>query len=188
MEELFDPDERRPATAGETWCVKAGPLADRDRLFIKNNFVAVGCARLGDLRRSGPRPEAIRGALQRTCPEAGPNFAGVADALFQFAYEVQLGDWVVYPCGWDSTLYLARVRGEYFYDPNLMNPYGAYEEEGYANVRLVEWVSSRPRHHFSPGALASLDQPTAFFRVWWTAADELRRQFQTEKATNDAAQ
>ena len=140
------------------WGIHAGRTGDADTLFLKRNVIAIGWKRLGDLSGIPPNREAFKSAVAQAFPEdkpgAIPNYAG---QLFRFAHEMRKGDIVAYPSKRDRQVHLGRIIGDYRYDPSI--------EEGYPNLRPVQWVRAVPRTHFTQGALYEIGSAMSLFQV-----------------------
>ncbi|HEX6986071.1 MAG TPA: restriction endonuclease, partial [Planctomycetaceae bacterium] len=140
------------------WGIHGGRTGDADRLFLKRNFVAIGWDKVGDLSKLGADRESFKAAVAAAYPDkkpgAIPNNAG---QLYRFVHEIEVGDFVVYPSKRDRQIHIGRVAGPYRYDPSL--------EEGYPNLRPVEWIRAVPRTRFSQGALYEVGSALSFFQV-----------------------
>ena len=148
------------------WGIHAGKTGDAERLFLNNNCIAVGWAKMGDLSALKPDRDAFKARVAEVYPEkkpgAIPNNAG---QLFRFVHEMKPSDLVVYPSKRDRLIHLGRVEGEYRYDPKT--------EKGYPNVRPVKWLREVPRTRFSQGALYEIGSAMSLFLVK-NYADEFR--------------
>ncbi len=138
--------------------IHGGPTGDADPLFLQHNVVAVGWAEIGDLRKLKPDRETFKSAVAAAYPGkkpgAIPNNAG---QLFRFVHEMKSGDLVVYPSKRDRHVHIARVEGEYRYDPSL--------SPAYPHQRPVKWLLDLPRTNFSQGALYEIGSAMSFFQV-----------------------
>lgn len=146
------------STDANLWGIHVGKTGDADTLFLKNNLVAVGWMKMGDLAALKPDRDAFKARVAEMYPEkkpgAIPNNAG---QLFRFAHEMKPGDLVAYPSKRDRQVHLGRVEGDYTYDPKT--------EPGYPHVRAVKWIRSVPRTHFSQGALHEIGSAMSLFLV-----------------------
>ena len=99
--------------------------------------------------------------------------------LYRFCYEVQIGDYVVYPSKSDRMINIGEVTGDYVYDP---------EQPEYVQVRSVKWLRHFPRMAFSQGALYEIGSAMSFFTVK-NYADEflsaLDKGFKNKSAVDD---
>ena len=64
--------------------------------------------------------------------------------LYRFIYEMQVGDYVVFPSKTDRMINIGMVEGEYYYEPSAPE---------YVQQRKVKWLKHLPRTLFSQGAL-----------------------------------
>ena len=120
--------------------------------------MSIGWDEVGDLNQFGPDREAIKARVAAVFPhgKAGaiPVWAGV---LYRFAYEIQVGDVIIYPYKPDSTLFFGKVTSGYEYD-------GA--ADFHRNRRKVEWfIREVPRTLFSQPALNEIGSAVTVFRV-----------------------
>lgn len=97
------------------------------------NCVAVGWDKVGDLTWLDATKDS-RTRLQQLLSESHPNVSSVTgrstSQLMQFVNSIELGDFVLAADG-ATILGIARVTGEYAYDPSSAFPHG----------RSVEWLS-----------------------------------------------
>ncbi len=140
------------------WGMHAGRTGDADTLFLKENFVAVGWNKLGDLSKIESQQETFKTvvaeAYSEAKPGAIPNYAG---QLLRFAHVMKPGDLVLYPSKKDKHIHFGRIAGKYRYDQSL--------ESGYPHLRPVEWEKSVPRTGFSQGALYEIGSAMSLFQV-----------------------
>lgn len=140
------------------WGIHAGKTGDAHSLFMEHSVVALGWFNIGDLSKIKADREAFKEAVTKAYPDkkagAIPNNAG---QLYRFTYELKVGHYVVYASKEDRQVHIARVEGEYKYDPNT--------EKGYPHLRAVKWLKSYPRTHFSQAALYEIGSAMSFFQV-----------------------
>ena len=85
--------------------------------LLGKGFVSVGWDEVGDLSIIGPDKEALKARLLAERPIAKPGAIPVwAGVLYRFAFEMQVGDLVIYPYKPDSTLSFGRIEGDYHYE------------------------------------------------------------------------
>lgn len=148
------------------WGIHAGRTGDADSLFLKRNCVALGWAKMGDLRALGADREAFKAKYPHAYPDDSPGAIPVsAGQLFRFVHEMKVGDLVAYPSKADREIHLGRVEGNYVYD--------ADKEPGYPHQRAVKWLRSVPRTHLSQGALYEIGSAMSLFQIS-RYADEFR--------------
>ena len=76
--------------------------------------------------------------------------------LYRFCYEVQVGDYVVFPSKSNHEVNIGMVEGDYVYDSSQME---------YVQTRKVKWLKHLPRMSFSQGALYEIGSAMSFFMV-----------------------
>lgn len=128
-----------------------------DNLFLKDNVIAIGWHKMGDLSHI----EANRGAFKekyiQTYPDAKKgSIATGAGMLYRFCYEAQVGDYVVFPSKSNREVNIGTVEGDYIYDS---------DQKEYVQTRKVKWHKHLPRTAFSQGALYEIGSAMAFFTV-----------------------
>ena len=151
-----------------------------EALFLKMNKIAIGWRQMGDLSKIPPSREDFKTKYFETFPDAKkgsvPTSSGM---LYRFCYEVQIGDYVVYPSKSDRMINIGEVTGDYVYDP---------EQPEYVQVRSVKWLRHFPRMAFSQGALYEIGSAMSFFTVK-NYADEflsaLDKGFKNKSAVDD---
>jgi restriction system protein len=140
------------------WGIHGGKTGDADSLFLKKKYVAIGWSKLGNLASLAADRDAFKAKVAECYPDkkpgAIPNNAG---QLYRFVHEMKPDDLVVYPSKRDRSIHIGRVTGKYKYDPSL--------EEGYPNLRAVEWLKAVPRTHFTQGALYEIGSAMSLFQV-----------------------
>ena len=140
------------------WGIHAGATGDADKLFLKNNVVALGWKDMGDLGVLQPD----RDAFMKRLLEAGPDrkkgyYPLAAGQVFRFVHEAKIGDLVIYPSKRDRQVHISEITGAYYYDPKT--------EPGYPQHRPVKWLKTFPRTKFSQGALYEIGAAMSFFQV-----------------------
>ena len=120
--------------------------------------MSVGWREVGDLTRTGPDKELMKQRVASCYPGAKPGAIPVwAGVLLRFAYEMQVGDFVIYPYRPDSTLNFGRVEGPYYYDSAA---------DLHPNRRQVTWLKTAvPRTLFSKSARYEVGSAVTMFRV-----------------------
>lgn len=148
------------------WGIHAGKTGDANTLFLNSNVVAIGWPEMGDLSKIADDRDAFKLMVTKAYPAAKagaiPNFAG---QLLRFAYEIQVGDLVLYPSKQDRMVHFGQVVGGYLSDPKT--------SPAYPNMRPVKWIKAVPRTQFTQGALYELGSAMSLFQVK-TYADEYR--------------
>lgn len=128
-----------------------------DNLFLKGNVIAIGWKEIGDIRAIDSSREAIREKYIQTYPDAkkGSIPTGVG-MLYRFCYELQIGDYIVFPSKSNRMINIGEVISEYRYVPD------AFE---YVQQRKVKWLKHISRTSFSQGALHEIGSALTFFAV-----------------------
>jgi restriction system protein len=140
------------------WGIHAGRTGDADSLFTKNNVVALGWARLGDLSKLPGTREAFKKHYSEGYPDAsGGTIPTSAGQLFRFVHEMKLGDLVCYPAKSERVIHIGRITGAYIFDPSDM--------PGYPHRRSVQWLKVVPRTQFSQGALYEIGSALSLFQI-----------------------
>ena len=149
-------------------------------LFLKNNKIAIGWKEIGDLRAIPANRDNFKEKYVQVFPAAKkgsiPTSVGM---LYRFCYEIQKGDYVVYPSKSDRMINIGQVASDYKYVAD------AHE---YVQQRDVKWLKHIPRTYFSQGALYEIGSAMSLFAVK-NYSDEflaaLDKGFKKTKATND---
>lgn len=154
------------ASEQQTWGIHGGRTGDADTLFLKENRIALGWHRVGDLSQLVPTRDAFKAELASKFPEKKAGAIPVdAGQLFRFVHEAKVGDVVVYPSKVDRHIHIGRISGNYSYE--------AKGEINYPHRRAIQWLRDLPRTHFSQGALYEVGSAMSFFAVK-TYSDEFR--------------
>lgn len=128
-----------------------------DHLFLKDNVIAIGWRAMGDLCALEPNREAFKEKYVHAYPDAKKgSIATGAGMLYRFCYEVQIGDYVVFPAKSNRTVNIGVIEGDYVYDPS---------QPEYVQTRKVKWLKHLPRLSFSQGALYEIGSAMSFFAV-----------------------
>jgi restriction system protein len=138
---------------------------DHPQLHIEDlGIVTIGWDEVGDLSQLGQDREAIKAKVAAAFPHGKPGAIPVwAGVLYRFAYEILVGDIIIYPYKPDSTLFFGKVSGDYEYDAAA---------EFHRNRRKVDWfIRDVPRTLFSQPALNEIGAAVTVFRVKNHAAE-----------------
>lgn len=132
-----------------------------DNLFLKKHTLGLGWANIGDLSTIEPTREAFKTRYAEAFPEDKPAaIPGSAGMLYRFLYEMQEGDYVVFPSKSDRMINIGVVDGPYFYNPSYIDT-----PHGYVQQRKVKWLKHLPRTAFSQGALYEFGAAQSLFTV-----------------------
>lgn len=128
-----------------------------DKLFLKENVIAIGWELTGDLSKIENNREAFKEHYSKSYPEAKKgSIATGAGMLYRFVHEVQIGDYVVFPSKVDRMINIGIIEGDYTYNSN---------EQVYVQQRKVKWLKHLPRTDFSQGALYEVGSALSFFSL-----------------------
>lgn len=128
-----------------------------DNLFLKGNVIAIGWHLMGDLRLIEASRDGFKDKYMETYPDAKKgSIATGAGMLFRFCYEVQIGDYVIFPSKSNREVNIGIIEGDYVYDPSQVE---------YVQTRKVKWLKHLPRMSFSQGALYEIGSAMSFFAV-----------------------
>lgn len=112
---------------------------------------------MGDLSLIDANRDAFKDKYVQVYPDAKKgSIATAAGMLYRFCYEVQIGDYVVFPSKSNREVNIGTVEGDYVYDPSQME---------YVQTRKVKWLKHLPRMSFSQGALYEIGSAMSFFMV-----------------------
>ena len=128
-----------------------------DNLFLKGNVIAIGWHEMGDLSLIDANRDAFKDKYIQAYPDAKKgSIATAAGMLYRFCYEVQVGDYVVFPSKSNREVNIGTVEGDYVYDPSQME---------YVQTRKVKWLKHLPRMSFSQGALYEIGSAMSFLEL-----------------------
>lgn len=142
------------------WGIHAGKTGDADSLFLnkKDSCVAIGWDEMGDLSKIPDDREIFKKKLVEAYPTTKKGAINtVAGMPYRFKYEMQIGDYVVYPSIADRMVHIGRIIGNYQYKPEI--------SQSYCNMRPVEWIKAVPRTNISQGALYEIGSALSLFQV-----------------------
>lgn len=151
-----------------------------EALFLKDDKIAIGWKEIGNLKDIPANRDDFKEKYIQVFPDAKkgsiPTSVGM---LYRFCYEIQKGDYVVYPSKSDRMINIGQVTGDYEYVAD------AHE---YVQQRDVKWIKHIPRTSFSQGALYEIGSAMSLFAVK-NYSDEflaaLDKGFKKLTATND---
>jgi restriction system protein len=139
------------------WGIHAGKTGDAQSLFEKQNVVALGWDKMGDLSSLRERTD-FKKRYEQAYPRQKPGSIPVsAGQFYRFVREMKAGDIVIFPLKRSPEILLGRVTGEYKYDPKY--------DHSSPNLRSVEWLEKYPRTRFSQGALYEIGSAMSLFQV-----------------------
>lgn len=128
-----------------------------DSLFLNGNVVAIGWREMGDLSVLEPTRDAFRDKYVQVYPDAKKGSIGTGvGMLYRFLYEIQVGDYIIFPSKADRMVNIGKVEGEYQYIPDA---------DEFVQQRKVRWLKHLPRTAFSQGALYEIGSALTLFAV-----------------------
>ena len=134
-----------------------GIHTQNDFLFLKQGTITIGWNEMGDLSQIAPDRDSFKLKYTEIFPDAKKGAIPVASGmLYRFCYEVQIGDYIVFPSKSDRMINIGEVTGDYLYDESQSN---------YFQTRKVKWLKHVPRTAFTQGALYEIGSAMTFFIV-----------------------
>lgn len=126
--------------------------------LIDDGYVSIGWPGVGDLRAIGNDQARMRDAVAAEYPGKKPGaIAGWAGTLRRFAFEMEIGDYVVFPNKQDRTLNFGRITSPYRYEASHARQ---------PHRRSVEWCATGvARSTFSQPALYEVGSAIIMFAV-----------------------
>ena len=144
-----------------------------DYMFLNRNLIAIGWKPMGNLSEIAPDREAFKKKFSSVFPEAKSQaVATCAGMLYRFAYEVKIGDYIVFPSKVNRQINIGIIEGDYQYSPN---------EVHFVQTRKVKWLKHFPRTAFSQGALYEVGSALTFFSLKNYADEYLSALTKSEK-------
>ncbi len=127
-----------------------------DALFLEKNVIAIGWEDFGDMTDIENNREAFKEKYMAVYGyESKRAVAASAGMLYRFRYEIQVGDYVVFPSKSNNEINIGIIEGDYQYDANA----------SYVQQRKVKWLKHLPRTAFSQGALYETGSFMTLFMV-----------------------
>lgn len=128
-----------------------------DSLFLKDNTIAIGWKAFGDLTDMENDREAFKRKYAKIYPKnKKETIALAAGMLYRFRFEMQVGDYVVFPSKSNREINIGIIEGEYWYEASAQE---------YINRRKVKWLKHFPRTAFSQGALYEAGAAMSVFTI-----------------------
>lgn len=150
----------------------------QENLFLPNNIIGIGWEEMGDIKCAGDNRDDIKKKYAEIYPDAtSGSIATCVGMLYRFVYEVQIGDYVVYPSKADRKINIGVIESDYYNEP---------AENKYTQRRKGKWLKSFPRTDFSQGALYEVGSALTFFQVK-NYADEYLAALEGKKASLDTS-
>ena len=140
------------------WGIHAGREGEAHSLFIKDMVIGIGWPKMGDLSLIDNNRDAFKAAYEIHYPNDKKGAIPVkAGMLYRFVYEMQIGDFIIYPSKFDKKIHIGRITGEYEFNPK--------SDKNYSNQHPTEWLRSVPRTRFTQGALYEIGSAMTLFQV-----------------------
>lgn len=134
-----------------------------DSLFLHQDVIAIGWKAMGDLSQIQPDRSAFKEKYLEVYPDAKKgNVANGVSMLYRFTYEVEVGDYVVFPSKVDRQINIGVIESGYEYHP---------EAAEYVQQHKVKWLKHLPRTSFSQGALFEVGSIKSFCAYRLQAAE-----------------
>lgn len=128
-----------------------------DALFLNDNIIAIGWRDMGDLKQIEGNRDAFKERYNKVYPDSKKGtVANGAGMLYRFVYDVQIGDYIVFPSKIDRRINIGTIESDYIYNPDATE---------YVQQRKVKWLKHLPRTSFSQGALYEVGSALSFFAV-----------------------
>ena len=128
-----------------------------DHLFLNDNVIAIGWREFGDLSKIKDDRDAFKQHYVEVYPDDKKGaIATCSGMLYRFIYEVQIGDYVIFPSKFNREINIGVVEGDYTYVDDAVE---------YVQQRKVKWIKHFPRTAFSQGALYEVGSAMTLFAV-----------------------
>ena len=89
------------------WGIHAGHTGDAHNLFLKSNIIALGFAEFGNALTVDKNRAAFKAKFMEERPGRKDGYYPlVAGQVFRYVYEVQKGDYVIYPSKIDKMVHI----------------------------------------------------------------------------------
>ena len=148
------------------WVIRAGLRSAAHDLFIDHGLVVLMKQEMEDLRRLPKDRQAFYAAYHsKHAGEGRTAISGIGGKFFRFIHEVQVGDYVLYPCRLDKMVHFGVVAGRYFYEASRGD---------FPHSRKVDWIASFPKKTLSLYSKRELNTARTFF-CFKKNADEIHR-------------
>ncbi len=83
-----------------------------NQLFLKESIIAIGWKEMGDLSSISANRELFKEKYTSVYPEAKKgSIATCAGMLYRFCYDVQIGDYIVFPSKNDRMINIGIIEG-----------------------------------------------------------------------------
>ena len=128
-----------------------------DAIFLNEDIIAIGWREMGDLKQIEGNRDAFKERYNIVYPDSKKGaVANGVGMLYRFLYDVQIGDYIVFPSKIDRQINIGIIESDYIYNPNATE---------YVQQRKVKWLKHLPRTSFSQGALYEVGSALTFFSI-----------------------
>ncbi len=132
------------------WLVRAGRHGEHEKKFLEENriYLTWGGGLSYNLAMKQDRVE-LRALLEKVYPDTPKGrISNHLGQIWAFSQVIALDDWIVLPSKQKPAIHVAKVKGDYTFDPEGEDPFFHYRE--------VEWVAQDvPRTNFAQDLLYS---------------------------------
>lgn len=131
------------------WLVRAGAHGEYEKKFLDENRIYLTWDLLShDLASLKDRAQ-LRTLLEKVYPDAPKGrITNNLGQIWAFSKGIEPGDWIVLPSKQKPAIHVARVKSEYIYNPNGVDPFFHYRD--------TEWIAQDvPRTNFDQDLLYS---------------------------------
>jgi restriction system protein len=134
-----------------------GIHSKNDSSFLDKNTLSIGWHELKDLNTIGTSKDDFKQRYIETFPaDEKAKIAVNVGQIFRFVFEMNIGDYVIFPSKNDRNINIGIVESDYIYNP---------DSGEYPNQRKVKWLKHLPRTKFSQGALYEIGSAMTLFSV-----------------------
>jgi MoxR-like ATPase len=134
------------------WAIATGTGGSQWPNFLQSQTVAIGWDTLGDLKHYKNQEEFELALLGDE--SGGRRKTNNARCLYQFVYEISVGDYVVVKSGRKNIFGVGEVVSDYEYQP---------EKDAFKNIRRVKWLKTEPAEFPGTGtAIKTLTEITSY--------------------------
>ena len=109
----------------------------QENLFLPKNIIGIGWEKMGDIKCAGDSRDDIKKKYAEIYPDSSTgSIATCVGMLYRFVYEVQIGDYVVYPSKADRKINIGIVEGDYYneteeiHSPRKRDSYAVVQHPG----------------------------------------------------------
>lgn len=142
------------------WVIRAGQKGAAHKSFMEGGVIALADPGLGNLSALERNRRAFYAAYKDRHPDVDRvAVSGIGGKFFRFIHEMQIGDYVLYPCILDNdrSIYFGVVAGSYSYNRSV--------DRWFPHRREVLWKCSIPKRRLSENAKRELGAARTFFRL-----------------------